>query len=64
MQLFIVNVVYENLKIGEGHTLAYLIPAQYDSLSETGENNNESIIVNILDTTLKPMLKYCQLSSK
>ena len=51
MFLFIANVNYKDLKIGKGNILVYLTPAQYDSLSKTGENNNESVIANISATT-------------
>ena len=51
MLLFVVNVGHEEVKIIKGHTLAFLSLAQYDSLPDTEENNEESEIANISTVT-------------
>ena len=62
MLLFIVNVGHEEVKINKGCTLTDLIPAQYDNLSDAGENHQEGIIANICAATLlKRKLKCYQL---
>ena len=47
---FIINVGYEDTKIGKGHTLAYLIPFQYESYSVYDENSSEKVMHDILAT--------------
>ena len=61
MLVFIVNVSYDKVKNIKGCTLSYLSQAKYDSPSEIGENNKESLIFNIPSKTEKMMLKYYQL---
>ena len=58
---FIINMDHEEVKIFKGHTLAYLTPAQYDTLSETRENNQESEVVHISAVASDPNVKYYQL---
>ena len=45
---YISNVDHKEIRLTEGHTLAYLIPAQHNNLLEVEENNQGSVIANIL----------------
>ena len=49
--LFVINLGYEDLKIGINHTHGYLIPAHYKLLSHDDENTTiDRVVSNILTT--------------
>ena len=60
MLLFKVNLACEEVKRIKGHTLAYLIPAQYDNLSDGEKRNQESQIANISAATSETKVKILQ----
>ena len=61
MLLFIINVNHKEMKIIEAPTMAYLTSTQHDNLSETGENNKESVIVNVYAAASEPNVEMLPL---
>ena len=59
--LFIVNVGNKDVNFSKHHTLACMTPDQYDSFSDTGENNNKSFSTKIFATTPETDVENYQL---